>query len=310
MGHQLLYSLPPMKRRLLFVVNPIAGTRKKGQLEGQLQEEAEKDGWEYRIFHSARSTNAYALQHIAEEFDATDIIACGGDGTVNMVAAAVRNSHIRVGIIPVGSGNGLARAAQIPLQVAQAYDVIRRAKTVHADGFSVNRHFAVMLAGIGFDAAVAESFAASTRRGLVTYTTHTLLQYFKAHPYSFEVCLDDFSFFTDAFFISVANSNQFGNNVTIAPLASITDGLLDIVIVQKMPKAELPFALLRQIRGANALHPLAQEVRKKHVLYYQAKSIQIRNLQLAPMHIDGDPAKSEAEIEVQILPQSFWLMVP
>lgn len=299
-----------MKRRVLFVINPIAGTRSKQDLEGFLVQQAEADGFEYRIYQTARNINAHALQHIAEEFAATDIIACGGDGTVNLVAHAARGTAARVGIIPVGSGNGLARAAGIPMRPSAAYQVIRAGKTAHTDSFAVNRHFACMLAGLGFDAAVAERFARQERRGLMTYTRQTLIQFFKSHPYQFEVCVDDFSFFTDAFFISVANSNQYGNNVTIAPLASITDGMLDIVIVQKMPKAELPFALLRQVSGNNRLRSLAEKLGTRHVLYFQARNIQVRNLQHAPLHIDGDPVGSEEEISFRIEPGSIRLLVP
>ncbi|MFY8004758.1 MAG: diacylglycerol/lipid kinase family protein, partial [Chitinophagaceae bacterium] len=101
-----------------------------------------------------------------------------------------------------------------------------------------------------------------TSRGLITYTQQSILHYFKAQPYQFEVVVDDFSFFTDAFFISIANSNQFGNNFTIAPQASLSDGLLDVVIVQKMNKAKLPFAVLRQMRGNNKLEALVETVTK------------------------------------------------
>ncbi len=97
-----------------------------------------------------------------------------------------------------------------------------------------------MLSGIGFDAKVAHDFAEKATRGLITYTQQSLINFFKAHPYQFEIITDDISFFTEAYFISIANSNQFGNNMTIAPQASIADGLLDIVIVQKMNKARLP----------------------------------------------------------------------
>lgn len=299
-----------MKRRILFVVNPIAGTKKKDGLEEFLKREAERDQVEYRIFQTARTTNAYALQHQAEEFNATDIVACGGDGTVNLVAAAVKDTHTRIGIIPVGSGNGLARAANIPLKPMEAYNVIRTGKVVETDTFTVNRQFACMLAGVGFDAAVAERFAQHHKRGLMTYTTQTLIEFFKSHPYQFEICLDGFAFFTDAFFISVANSNQFGNNVTIAPLASISDGLLDVIIVQRMPKSQLPFALLKQVSGNNKLRSYAEQLKKDNVLYYQAKNVQIRNLQLAPLHIDGDPVSTSEEISIRMAPQSIRLLVP
>jgi diacylglycerol kinase (ATP) len=299
-----------MKRRYFFVINPKAGTRSKDGLETYLQQEATKDGVEFHIFHTAQATNPYSLQHMAEEFDATDVIACGGDGTVNLVAAAVKHTRMNLGIIPVGSGNGLGRTANLPMKPSHALDIIRAGKVIKADTFSVNRHFACMLAGIGLDAAVAERFALSSTRGLMTYTTQTLIEFFKAHPYQFEICIDDFSFFTDAFFVSVANSNQFGNNVTIAPLASISDGLLDVVIVQKMSKAELPFALLRQLRGNNKLRDLAAAVGKQHVLYYQAKNVQVRNLQLAPLHIDGDPVPTDETISFAMDPMSINLLVP
>ncbi|HSC54547.1 MAG TPA: YegS/Rv2252/BmrU family lipid kinase [Phnomibacter sp.] len=299
-----------MKRRYFFVINPKAGTRSKDELENFLQEEATKDGVEFHVYHTAKSTNPYLLQHSAEEFAATDVIACGGDGTVNLVAAAVRHTTMNLGIMPVGSGNGLGRAANIPLKPSQAMDIIRKGKVVKADSFSVNRHFACMLSGIGLDAAVAERFAQSTTRGLMTYTTQTLIEFFKAHPYQFQICIDDFSFYTDAFFISVANSNQFGNNVTIAPLASINDGLLDIIVVQKMSKAGLPFALLRQMRGNNKLKDLATSVGKQHILYYQAKSVHVKNLNLAPLHIDGDPVQTDESLSFAIDQSSINLLVP
>jgi diacylglycerol kinase family enzyme len=112
----------------------------------------------------------------------------------------------------------------------------------------VNEEFSCMLSGIGFDAKVAHDFANKTSRGLITYTQQSIVNFFKAHPYQFEVSVDGFSFFTEAFFISVANANQFGNNFTIAPKASLSDGMLDVVIVQKMHKAKLPFAILKTIK--------------------------------------------------------------
>lgn len=144
----------------------------------------------------------------------------------------------------------------------------------------------------------------------MSYTTQTLIEFFKANPYQFEIKLPEFSFFTDAFFISVANSNQFGNNVTIAPKASLTDGLLDLVIVQKMPKSGMPLAILKQIRGNNHLHNLAESIGKQHVLYLQTPSVEISNIKLAPMHVDGDPCETAKTIHAQVVPQSIRLFVP
>ncbi|HMP92225.1 MAG TPA: YegS/Rv2252/BmrU family lipid kinase [Phnomibacter sp.] len=297
-------------RRIVYVINPIAGTRSKHKLEAQIRDATEKAGFAYSVIQSTKTTHPLALQHLGEEFEATDMIACGGDGTVNLVAAAVKKTPMHLGIIPVGSGNGLARTAGISMQVPKALQTIFNGHTVAADAFCVNRQFACMLAGLGLDAAVAERFSHSSKRGLITYTSESLIQFFKAHPYSFEICLPDFKFFTDAFFISIANSNQFGNNVKIAPLASISDGLLDVVIVQKMPKASIPFALLRQLRGNNKLLELAELIGRKNILYFQTPAITIRNLHMAPLHIDGDPADTASELSFSMLPHCLRLLVP
>ena len=167
-----------------------------------------------------------------------------------------------------------------------------------------------MLSGIGFDAQVAHDFATKASRGLMMYTQQSILNYFKAHPYQFEVVLDSFSFFSDAFFISIANSNQFGNNFTIAPQASLNDGLLDIVIVQKMNKAKLPFAILQQVRGNNKLQQLVEDMTQKNILYFQTPSLTIKNLKHAPLHIDGEPKETADEFRIDILRDCFELIQP
>ena len=140
------------------------------------------------------------------------------------------------------------------------------------------------------------------------YTQQSILNFFKAQPYQFEIILDNFSFFTDAFFISIANSNQFGNHVTIAPQASLNDGLLDIVIVQKMNKAKLPFVMLKHIRVNNKLQQLVEDMANKNILYFQTPSLIIKNIKLAPMHIDGEPQETAEEFTIEIIKDCFDLI--
>lgn len=299
-----------MKRSLLFLINPIAGTRAKDKLEIYLKCKAEAAELPYAILHSKANMDSHSLLQAAEDANATDVIVCGGDGTVNVAAKAFHNTGINIGIIPVGSGNGLARCAGIPLKPRAAFEVILKGNIQHTDAFMVNNHFSCMLSGLGLDAAVAESFAKKTTRGLYTYTTQTLIQFFKANPYSFNIELPGLCFHSDAFFISIANSNQFGNNVTIAPQASLCDGLLDIVIVQKMVKAGIPLAVMKQLRGNNKLHSVADAVGKQNVIYLQTPSLKIVNKQLAPLHIDGDPCETETDINIKVLPGAFRLLIP
>ena len=297
-------------RKIIYLINPISGTSKKEGIRKLVERETTAQG----IYFEIESTNANGdYDHlkdkiISERF--TDVVIIGGDGTVNQVTNALRHTHVQFGIIPVGSGNGLARAAGIPTKPQQSLALIFTGKAKKVDAFLINNQYSCMLSGIGFDAQVAHDFATKATRGLMMYTQQSILNYFKAHPYQFEVVVDSFSFFSDAFFISIANSNQFGNNFTIAPQASLNDGLLDIVIVQKMNKAKLPFAILQQVRGNNKLQQLVEDMNQKNILYFQTPSLTIKNLKHAPLHIDGEPKETADEFRIDILKDCFELIQP
>ena len=295
----------------MYLVNPLSGTVKKSPLLFSIQSITESKGFLYDLNETQADGNYLLLREKIIEEQFTDVIIIGGDGTIRQVINALRDiEEIVFGIIPLGSGNGLARAAKIPAKPLQALQLLFIGTAKPIDAFTINNHFSCMLSGIGFDAKVAHDFAEKATRGLFTYTQQSLINYFKAHPYQFEIKTDDFSFFTEAYFISIANSNQFGNNVTIAPQASLTDGLLDIVIVQKMNKARLPFAILQQVRGNNKLQQMVDDMSKNNVLYFQAPSITIRNLKHAPFHIDGDPAPTSDLFEANIIKDCFKLIQP
>lgn len=298
------------ERKILYVVNPVAGTLKKEALIKKIAGINKEKNISFEFTHSNANGNYTLLADRIVDEHFTDVVIIGGDGTVNHVVDALHHTNVQFGIIPYGSGNGLAYAACIPKKPLDALQLILNGTGKPTDAFRVNGHFSCMLSGIGFDAKVAHDFAQKASRGLLTYTQQSLLNYFKAHPYQFEVILDNFSFFTEAFFITIANSNQFGNNFTIAPHASLDDGLLDIVIVQKMNKARLPFAILRQIRGNNKLQKLVEDISQKTILYFQTTSLTIRNLKLAPFHVDGEPMDTSEELNASIIKDCFKLIRP
>ncbi len=297
-----------MKRKIVYLINPISGTVKKEGLKELIEKETNAQQIPYEIVATNALGNYDFLKDKIVEEKITDVVMVGGDGTVNQVVGSLKHVSAHFGIIPVGSGNGLARAANIPLKPKEALQLVFTGKAKKTDAFLINNQFSCMLSGIGFDAQVAHDFATKASRGLLTYTTQSLINFFKAHPYQFEIVLDNFSFYSDAFFISIANSNQFGNNFTIAPAASLNDGLLDIVVVQKMNKAKLPFAILKQIRGNNKLQGLVDNIVNKSVLYFQTPSLIIRNLKHAPFHIDGEPKETADEFKIEILKDCFELI--
>ena len=298
------------ERKIVYLVNPAAGTSRKKALTDYIQKVSAERAVFCEILETNKQGDYDFLSEKIEQNNITDVVIIGGDGTVNSLIGALHRLDINFGIIPFGSGNGLARAAGIPSRPKAALRLILDGTAKYVDAFRVNSKFACMLSGMGFDAAVARDFAAKHTRGLLTYTQQSIINYFRAQPYQFEVEAGDIHFFTDAFFISIANGNQFGNNFTIAPEANLSDGLLDVVIVQKMNKAKLPFAILKQIRGNNKLQELVNEITGKNVLYFRVSEIKIKNLKDAPMHIDGEPVPSENEVDIKIIKDCFRLIMP
>jgi diacylglycerol kinase (ATP) len=299
-----------MERKIIYLINPISGTSKKEKTRLLIERETAFQKIPFKVFFTNPTGNYDLVRDAILQEAFTDVVIIGGDGTVNQVTNALRDTGVRFGIIPSGSGNGLARAANIPSKLKSALAIIFGGKAKAIDAFTVNGAYSCMLSGVGFDAQVAHDFAHKTTRGLFTYTQQSIINYFKANPYQFELTIDHFSFFTDAFFISIANSNQFGNNATIAPQASLSDGLLDVVIVQKMNKAKLPFAILRQMRGNNKLQQLVDDMSTKTILYFQTPSLSIKNEKLAPLHIDGEPRETAATFDIQIIKDAFLLLQP
>src|SRR5450432_1361874 len=299
-----------MSRKIIYLINPISGTRGKTSLQELITRRTTTQKIDFSIMPTDAQGNYDYLIPVIEKEKITDIVVCGGDGTVSAVVAALMGTTTRIGIIPTGSGNGLAFAAQIPAAPSRALDIIFAGKAAPIDGFTINGRFSCMLCGIGFDAEVAHEFAKQKTRGLQTYLRISTMKFFKSKPYPFEIKLDDRIIKTDAYFISIANSNQFGNNVTIAPRASMSDGLLDIVIVRKMNKIILPFSVLLQVAGNNRLIEGIEYLEKKNIIYIQTDKVSIRNPAHAPMHIDGEPADSSSEFKIRVIPKCFKLIQP
>lgn len=299
-----------MKRNILFLVNPISGGAKKDAAVKQIEKIFTAKKIPYQFYPTNARGDYDALKEKIHSEKISDIVIVGGDGTVNQAVHAMHNEPVKFGIIPFGSGNGFAFAAGISKNLLKAADVILADRSQKVDAFMVNNYFSCMLSGLGFDARVAHDFASKAKRGLVTYTQQSILNFFKAQPFQFELVHDDLTFFTEAFFISVANGNQFGNNVTIAPKARLNDGLLDVVIVQKMNKAKLPFAVLKQMRGDNHLQQFVEDMTKKNVIYFQTPAITIKNLKYAPLHVDGEPVDTSEEVSFNIISNCFELLMP
>lgn len=297
-----------MERSIIYVINPISGTRTKKDLQQYIEQATAAKKIPFAIFPSVASGDYSFLHSVIKEKKVTDIVIAGGDGTVSQVVGSLLNSNVNFGVIPCGSGNGLALSAGISKKPEKALDIIFNGVANEVDGFMINESFSCMLCGLGFDAKVAHEFAKQPKRGLGTYAAVVRKNFFSAPSYRFQLESNGIKFSTDAFFISIANSNQFGNNFTIAPKALLSDGLLDIVVVKKMAKPLLLLTIMKQVlagRIKQIENSLAQPV-----IYFQTDQLEIKNTDMAPLHIDGDPAETPERLTVKVMKKCFRLISP
>jgi diacylglycerol kinase family enzyme len=174
----------------------------------------------------------------------------------------------------------------------------------------INDRLSCMLCGVGFDAQVAYDFSLQKKRGLTSYLRQSFKNFLSASTYPFSIEINNTSINADAFFICVANSNQFGNNFTIAPKASLNDGLVDVIIVKKMGKLNVLWSVLKQVKTGTLTNEQEKDFVNKNVLYFQAATLKINNTALAPLHIDGDPAQTFKEFYIEVIPNAFKLIQP
>ncbi|MFT3902228.1 MAG: YegS/Rv2252/BmrU family lipid kinase [Niabella sp.] len=299
----------PQKRKFIYIINPISGVSSKDGVQNLIAAETLRRGIPYDFVASVADGDYSFLKESIRKDGVTDIIIVGGDGTVNQVVGSLHDEDVNFGIIPKGSGNGLAFGAGIPKLPRKALQTVFNGEAEYMDGFMVNDRFACMLCGIGFDAQVAHDFSKQHERGLTTYVKQVFKNFLTARAYNFHIELRENVFETEAYFISIANSNQFGNNFTIAPKADLCDGLLDIVIVTHQSRFAMLYSTMRQVGGLNKLQAEESIDQTKGIIYFQTDKISILNNHGAPLHIDGEPEDTETKIDITVKPRCFKLLL-
>jgi len=290
------------KTKIIFIINPISGARKHLHIEGLILKRTNKQKFDIEIKYTQRAGHARELAKKAVENKADVVVAVGGDGTINEVGSQLIGSEVILGILPLGSGNGLARHLGIPRIIPLALRLINNMKISRIDTAMVNEHPFISIAGVGFDALVAKVFAKSSSRGFLTYARIITKKFSRYRSKKYKLLFDNGEKIkTRAFFISFANSNQFGFNTTIAPDASLTDGLLDICIVKKPNLFELPLiANLLMLRLIDK-SPLVKIIQSTHIVVEQTKN--------RPINIDGEAVKIKKRLDIKVNPLSLKIIV-
>ncbi|MDE5751441.1 MAG: diacylglycerol kinase family lipid kinase [Duncaniella sp.] len=289
-----------MKARL--IINPISGTHSKAGLAANVVDSLSPLGWDVETVHTRCSGDAtrLALEAVAAGYDA--VLAAGGDGTVNETAIALCGSETALGILPCGSGNGLARHLGIPVDAREGLKIIMSETPRHIDYATVNDRKFFCTFGVGFDAAVSDAFARKKSRGKLKYIQSTFETYAHYEPELYRITANGKTMTEKAFLIAVCNASQYGNNAYIAPSASIDDGMLDVTVVHAgnpFSTALVGFDLLAGMIEHNVL-----------IRQFRTSALTIERTMKGIAHIDGEPVEMPSRLEFACHPSLLKVFAP
>ena len=282
------------KKRIVFVVNPISGTQGKKAILKWIDERLDQSIYDYSIVKTEYAGHATQIAANAVQEKVDVVVAIGGDGTINEIARSLVHTNTALGIIPCGSGNGLARHLRIPMEPKAAIDVLNRGHELCIDYGKINNIPFFCTCGVGFDAFISLKFADSGKRGLLTYLENTLHESLTYQPETYEIENEEGTMKYKAWLIACGNASQYGNDAYIAPQASLTDGLMDVTIMEPFTVLDVPslsFQLFNKTIDQNS-----------RVKTMRAKKIKIHRVNDGVMHFDGDPLMAGKELEVEIVP--------
>lgn len=285
----------------LLIANPVSGPKKDTDaLLSKVTEKITTAGHQCTLRTTEYEGHGFEIAQKAIGMGYDAIIAIGGDGTVNEIARALIDTDQPLGILPNGSGNGLARELRMPMDPMHAVDTLLRHEVIDIDTCEANGVPFFVTCGIGFDGKISKEFASSKSRGLATYARETISQYFDYEPREYHLMIDDKEVTCKAFLIAIANASQYGNNAFIAPGASMTDGILDVTILRAFPTLDV---------GKIVFQLFSKELEKnEYVAQYRGKRIVIKALKPVNYHIDGEPMDKTEELVIEVHSSSLKVL--
>lgn len=289
-----------MKRKALFIINPISGGKKKDGVPELIDQNLDKKVFDATIVFSDGVSHARIIA--SEAVNKYDIVvAVGGDGTVNEIASAIVGSNTALGVVPYGSGNGLARFLGVPMNPQQAIQTLSTGHVECIDSGSVNGQPFFNMAGMGFDAHISEVFSHGKKRGFISYIKSSMREIATYNEQTYHIEIDGKMYDRKAFMLSIANSSQYGNNAHISPRASVQDGLLDVCVIKKFPLWRFPEM------GIRMLTKTAEGT--SYVEIIRGRQINVTRQTAGPIHLDGEPQVMGTHVHVSVVPNSLKVIV-
>ena len=290
------------KRKYLTIINPHSGTSRKTSIPELAYNILSENGSElYFVYTNEQGHVAQIIDDVAGQGFGV-VIGVGGDGTINEVADAVRPTDMTMGIIPMGSGNGLARSLDIPMDPEAALEVIRKGYIKRIDCCEANGVPFFVTFGVGFDAQVTASYDQKSFRGPLSYVLSTVDQFIKHKSSLYRLHLNGEVIEQKAFLVTCANADQYGNNAIIAPEAELDDGLFDVVVIRNMSLLKAP-----QV----AINLFTKNINESASIdIYRTDHLVIEREEEDYAQVDGELLELGRRIEISIQKQQLPILVP
>jgi len=291
-----------VKRKIVFVYNPISGSRRLIPVVPIIERFINRDLYDFSIVSTRYKGHATELarEYAAQKYDA--VIAVGGDGTVNETGCGLIGTDTALGIIPCGSGNGLARHLGIPIDPFKAVKWLNKSIFTEIDYGMMDDQPFFCTCGVGFDAKVSDSFSKAKSRGVLTYLESIMKEIATYHNEIYKLSFDNSSETFEAFFITCANADQWGNNAFIAPTASLRDGILDVIAAHPFSVFDAPLIAFQLFNK--------QIDRNPNVSVRKCRKVTISRDSEGPAHYDGEPVILGKEIKIELVQGGLKVLIP
>ena len=289
------------RKTITFILNPISGTVKKAGIPDLISSTLDSSRFEHRIVWTEYAGHASVIAHEERDRGTDVVVAVGGDGTVNEVGRSLVDSPTAMAILPCGSGNGLARHLMLPMDIEKSLKVINRCEIHRLDYGIINDHPFFCTCGMGFDAFISQKFAEAGKRGKVTYIENVLKEGLTYKPETYRIEDENGTTLHKAFLISCANASQYGNNAYIAPQASMSDGLLDVIIMEPFDMLEAPQVAIEMMNKTLDKNQKIKTFRTQHIHIHRKEDGWI--------HYDGDPLFTSADVDIRLVHQGIKMVV-
>ncbi len=290
------------KEKVCLIINPISGTDSKKFLPEEFASSFDQTKYDIIIRITGYAGHATEIAREAVKENYKFVITAGGDGTVNEVAKELINTDTIFGIIPFGSGNGLARDLNIPLDATKAINIIGEGHVRTIDYGSANGNIFFCTCGVGFDAFISDKFADEKKRGPLGYVRNIVEGVIEFKPEEYTIIHDEGEIKEKAFLVTCANASQYGNEAYIAPDADMEDGKMNVSILKPLNPNEIPqttFQLFTKNIDKNS-----------KMITLLSSQLKIKREKSGVMHVDGEPLESGKEINVKIIPKGLKVFAP